>query len=233
MSRLAVGGPAGYPGSPAPLRAGVVLAAVALPLAALVLAIQVLASAPYLRFALTRPGYPADPGFSREERLALALPSTRFIVRRDPPRVLEELRHRGAPLYTPAEITHLVDVRTVIAGLHRAALLLALLALAALALRPRAFRAGLARGLRAGGLLLLAGLLGLGLAVTLAWEASFTWMHRLFFAEGTWQFARDAALIRLFPDRFWYDTALLLVGLMALQGWVALWIGRRLRPGPR
>lgn len=231
MRRISRGDHAADPRPPAPPLAGVVLAALGLPLAALVLAIQVLASGPYLRFALTRPGYPADPGFSREERLALALPSTRFIVRRDPPRALEELRHRDAPLYTPAEIEHLVDVRRVVAGLHRSALLLGLLALATLALRPRALRAGLARGLRAGGLLLLAGLLGLGLAVTLAWDASFTWMHRLLFAEGTWQFARDAALIRLFPDRFWYDTALLLVGLMALQGLAALWIGRRLRPG--
>lgn len=214
-----------------PGRAAVVLTALALPLIALVLAIQVLASGPYLRWTLTRPGYPADPAFTTKERLALALPSTVYIVRRDPPERLAALEHRGAPLYTAAEVSHLEDVRRVIGHLRLAALLLALAALAALAARPRAFRAGLTRGLRAGSLLLLGFLAGLALAVTLAWNWAFTTMHRVFFAEGTWQFSADSALIRLFPDAFWYDTAVALVGLMALQGLAALLLGRRLGRG--
>lgn len=216
---------------PAPRASARLLAALALPLLALALAIQALASGPYLRWALTRPGYPADPAFSAEERLALALPSTRFILRRDPPRVLEALAHRGAPLYTAAELSHLEDVRRVVARLRLTALLLGLAALAALAARPRALRAGLAGGLKAGGLLLLGGLTALALAVTLAWDWAFTTMHRVFFAEGTWQFSADSALIRLFPDAFWYDTAVALVGLMALQGLAALLLGRRLGRG--
>lgn len=213
-----------------PSALAVILATLAFPICALTLAIQLLAGTDYVRWTMARSGYPASPGFSREERLTAAVPSTRFILGAEPPETLAALDLRGAPLYQAAEIAHLVDVRRVIGRIRLAGLLLAAAALILLALRPRALRLGLARALSAGGMLLLGFLLVLGLGILVDWEAAFTGMHRLFFAEGTWQFAADAALIRLFPDRFWYDTALALVGLLTLQGLAALAAAHALRP---
>lgn len=213
-----------------PSALAVILATLAFPICALTLAIQLLAGTDYVRWTMARSGYPASPGFSREERLHAAVPSTRFILGAESPETLAALDLRGAPLYQAAEIAHLVDVRRVIGRIRLTGLFLAAAALILLARRPRALRLGLARALYAGGTVLLGFLLVLGLGILVNWEAAFTGMHRLLFAEGTWQFAADAALIRLFPDRFWYDTALALVGLLALQGLVALAAAHALRP---
>jgi len=213
-----------------PSALAVLLGALALPVCALVLAIQLLAGPDYLRWTMARPGYPDSPGFSSEERLAAALPSTAFILGAGSAETLAALEHRGVPLYQAAEIDHLVDVRQVIGGIRLSGLFLAAAALILLALRPRGLRLGLARAMAAGSKLLLGFLLLLGLAILVDWDLAFTTMHRLFFADGTWQFAADSALIRLFPDRFWYDTALALVALLALQGLAALAAARVLRP---
>lgn len=208
----------------------VFLAALAVPVCILAVAIQLLAGTDYVRWMMARPGYPASPGFSSEERLAFAVPSTRFILDQTAPETLAALEHGGVALYQAGEVAHLLDVRRVIGRIRHLALLLSVAALVLLILRPRALRIGLARSLAAGGMLTLALLLLLGLAILSAWDAAFTGMHRLLFADGTWQFEADSALIRLFPDRFWYDTALVLVGLLTVQGLAALAVGRALRP---
>lgn len=213
-----------------PMALAVLLAVLSFPVCALAVAIQLLVGTDYVRWTMARPGYPPSPGFSREERLAMAVPSTRFILSQDPPELLAALSHRNAPLYQADEIAHLLDVRQVVGRIRWLALLLATAALALLALRPRSLRVGLTRALAAGGALALGLLFLLGLAILVAWDAAFTAMHRLFFAAGTWQFGADSALIRLFPDRFWYDTALVLVGLLALQSLAALAASWALRP---
>lgn len=213
-----------------PSALAVTLAALAVPVCALAVAIQLLAGTGYVRWMMARPDYPPSAGFSSEERLAFAVPSTRFIINQEPHETLAALDHGGASLYQAGEIAHLLDVRRVIGRIRYLALLLAVAALVLLGLRPRALRIGLARSLAAGGMLTLVLLLLLGLAILSAWDVAFTGMHRLLFADGTWQFGADSALIRLFPDRFWYDTALVLVGLLAAQGLAALVAGRALRP---
>ena len=53
--------------------------------------------------------------------------------------------------------------------------------------------------------------LALGIVFTLigvlAFDALFTWMHGLFFAEGTWQFSWDSLLILALPPGFWMGCA--------------------------
>lgn len=212
-----------------PIAVAVLLAALAVPVGALAVAIQLLAGTDYVRWMMDRPGYPPSPGFSSEERLSFAVPSTRFMLNQEPPETLAALERGGAALYQAGEIAHLLDVRRVVGRIRQLALLLSVAALVLLVLRPRALRIGLARSLAAGGALTLALLLLLGLSIVTAWDLAFTGMHRLLFADGTWQFGADSALIRLFPDRFWYDTALVLVGLLAMQGLAALAVARALR----
>lgn len=132
------------------------------------------------------------------------------------------------------EVAHLRDVRAVIRWLMRAALLgLAALGLAAaLAVRRRAAGRRLRTSLGRGGLLALAlvGLAGAGVAV--GWERTFVLFHRVLFPQGNWAFPADSLLIQLFPDRFWFEAAVALVGLTLVEAAaLALW-GRGGRRAP-
>jgi integral membrane protein (TIGR01906 family) len=86
---------------------------------------------------------------------------------------------------------------------------------------------------RRGRLLLTAALavgvvaLVLGVFFAVAFETAFAAFHMVFFPEGTWQFGPDSNLIRLFPEPFWFEVALL-AGLSILIGAaVAGWLARR------
>ena len=51
------------------------------------------------------------------------------------------------------------------------------------------------------------------LLVLLAWNWFFIAFHGVFFDAGTWTFNWSDSLIRLFPDKFWFDAGVLLVVL--------------------
>jgi integral membrane protein (TIGR01906 family) len=114
----------------------------------------------------------------------------------------------------------MVDVKRVLWALLRAgsaAGLIAVAATATLGARPATrFRAPAAL---LGGSVLLLGLLGgVGGLMLVRWDVFFTGFHELFFPSGTWTFPYSETLIRLFPVRFWMDVALVIVGLLVLQG---------------
>ncbi len=202
--------------------------ALAVPLVLITLNVRLLASEAALRLEYGRPGFPAAPGFTDEERMALAGPSTLFLVRPITTAELAALEHEGAPLYTAEEIGHLVDVRRLVRRLS----VLGALSMAVILIGAVAWRMGRLDGyggaVERGGwwAVALVALVGLGFGV--AWRAVFTGFHELFFPPGTWQFPADSGLIRLFPERFWFDTAAALAGLAAIEGVVVARIGRHL-----
>jgi integral membrane protein (TIGR01906 family) len=74
------------------------------------------------------------------------------------------------------------------------------------------------KGLQRGGILTL-GLLGLiVLLAVAAFNSIFVIFHEIFFKAGTWTFLFSDTLIRLFPERFWQDTFLMVGGLSVLLG---------------
>ena len=89
-------------------------------------------------------------------------------------------------------------------------------------------RRAIGRALARGGWLTIGLVLLVGLGLGLAWPWLFTTFHQVFFPGGNWQFPEDSGLIRLFPEQFWYDTALVLAGLAALEGLLAVGLGRAL-----
>jgi hypothetical protein len=82
--------------------------------------------------------------------------------------------------------------------------------LAALSFR-RATRAAAADAPFAGGLAAIAILLLLVAFVVLGWSTFFTWPYEIFFPAGNPTFDYGTSLIRLFPEKFWFDGGLLLV----------------------
>jgi len=72
-----------------------------------------------------------------------------------------------------------------------------------------------------------AGALVLAAFFALAFNAAFAAFHALFFRSGTWQFGPDSNLIRLFPEPFWFEVALLAGASIVLGALVAAWLARR------
>jgi integral membrane protein (TIGR01906 family) len=86
------------------------------------------------------------------------------------------------------------------------------------------YRAALARG----GWLMVILAVSIILFVLLAFGVIFVWFHQVFFEAGTWSFFYSDSLIRLFPERFWRDTFLIVAGLPALVGAaMGYFLGRR------
>jgi len=52
-------------------------------------------------------------------------------------------------------------------------------------------------------LLVVAVLIALGIWAAVDFDGLFTWMHTLFFAQGSWLFDANSLLITLFPEAFW------------------------------
>ena len=118
-----------------------------------------------------------------------------------------------APLLSAGERSHLVDVGTLL----RAVLVAGLGGLLALAIARTRRRAWLRVAIRDGAVLIVGGALAAAAAFTLAFDATFTFFHGLFFAAGTWTFnpATDR-LVQLYPEDFWVLAALLFC--LALAG---------------
>ena len=197
-------------------------------------AVRLLATDQYLAVEYNRPDFPPDGfGFDYADRLNFASATVRYMRDGLGLNTLAELRWNNQPLYNERELIHMHDVQNVFQAtslVWMLALNLGLLAAFALGWR-RENRPALATGLKRGGLLTVGLVGGVGLLAVTGWQLWFDTFHRLFFAPGTWTFNASEALIRLVPEKFWFDTALSLAGLslagglvVALIGW--LWIKR-------
>jgi len=117
------------------------------------------------------------------------------------------------PLLSAGERSHLVDV----GSLLRVVLVAGLGGLIVLALARTRRRAWLRVAIRDGAALIAGGALVAAAAFTLAFDATFSFFHGLFFAAGTWTFnpATDR-LVQLYPQEFWTLAALLFCLALAL-----------------
>lgn len=178
-----------------------------------------------LYFALEyhRTDFPADYyGFTTADRIKYAPYAVDYMLYAKPLAYLGDLRFEdGTPFYNERELQHMDDVQRVtqvafgvwIGVLAGQALIGVILWQTPLLLR----------GVLIGGSLLTLGLLSVGAAgVLLAWDRFFTLFHQLFFADGTWVFAYSDSLIRLYPPRFWQDSALNIGAFMAVGALVIL-----------
>ena len=123
-----------------------------------------------------------------------------------------------APLLSASERSHLVDV----GALLRAVLVAGLGGLITLAAARTRRRAWLRVAIRDGAVLIVGGALVAAAAFTLAFDATFSFFHGLFFAAGTWTFnpATDR-LVQLYPQEFWTLAALLFCLALALLSFAA------------
>jgi integral membrane protein (TIGR01906 family) len=211
-----------------------VLLALFYPVILLVLAVRAVTSPLFLWVEYNRPGFPGDGyGFSTDDRMTYGSYTVDYLSNWAGPRYLGDLVNRsGDSLFKDGEVSHMADVKLVILSAFGAGALLIVLSIVAIAYLRRKSTGGVRRGLFAGSIVSLAIILGLAALAVLGWQQFFTEFHRIFFASGSWTFALEDTLIRLFPGQFWIDSGIVIAGLVLLASLLTLiltWPTRRRR----
>ncbi len=170
-----------------------------------------------IRYEYGKPGFPPDRyGFTKAERLRLGIIGLKSVTTPNGMQALKDARlSDGRPAFNQREISHMQDVRNLVAKLQALWVALAALALAATAISWKEARTAWGRG-GALTILLLAALFG---ATLLDFGDLFVEFHHVFFQGSTWIFPETDTLIRLYPFPFWYDAA---VAVGAVAGITAL-----------
>ena len=207
-----------------------------IPLALIGLGLRILLSPLFLRIEYNMPYFPPDDyGFTKADRLKWAPYAVDYLVNSAEISYLGDLKFEdGTPLYHKRELSHMVDVKTVVQNAlsvwYTALLLLALLGIWSWRGDwTQLYRQGLMRGgwLMVGLAVVIGVIAVIGIAINPdIFFSFFTAFHHLFFTGDSWLFSFSDTLIRLFPIRFWQD-AFLWVAIIALGGGVALGLGFR------
>ncbi len=194
-------------------------------------AVRILLAPAYTRTLVIAADAPALTGLSAEQTLSLAEEVRAYVVG-TPDATLPATLADGRPAFDEKAVAHLDDVRDVMDGARAATVVAGVLAAAGFGvLAWRRNDAVFTLALRVAGLA-LAGLVILALLVGLLdFDRLFAGFHELFFEAGTWQFAADALLIRIFPEPFWAASGVawgvLLLAAAAACGLFSRFVGRR------
>lgn len=178
----------------------------------------------FLSFEYHRPDMHEDPyGFTLEDRLRWGPLGIEYLVTGADISLLGDLRfENGNPLFSARELQHMVDVKTVTQGAFFVlAAALIIVPLCALYLWRTDRRNQLVDALLRGAIFTLGGIVSVIFGAVVAWDMFFSLFHRLFFADGTWVFYTSDTLIRLYPEKFWFDTALI-IGVAVIGGALAI-----------
>lgn len=218
----------------------------AVPLLLTIGSVRLVMSNLFLQLEYNRPGFPADMyGFTREDRLAYAPFAIAYLL--DPSKDITYLSDLRLPrdnvpvrtcivdpedpslclMYNERELRHMVDVKVLTQYTYLLGIVTAVLTGIAVPYLWRTSRADLHFALFRGSILTLT-IIGTIIVVALfAWDAFFTGFHTLFFEGDSWLFYYSDTLIRLFPEQFWFDAALLIGSLTSLGTVVLLWFSQR------
>jgi integral membrane protein (TIGR01906 family) len=190
------------------------LVVLALPVCLILTSTRLLVQDWYPGYEYAKPDFPRDRyGFTQDQRLQLETVVFHYLNAPQPVdqaiQMLRELRmpYGNGSLFTPDEISHMVDVKRVYDSASRVqvvSLAIVLVGLLFLLVRPATRVMGY-NALFGGGLLTLGLLLVLGLFIVLGFDTFFVQFHAVFFPQGNWTFDYSDSLIRLMPERFFYD----------------------------
>lgn len=198
------------------------LVGIALPVALVLGAVFAVASDALIRHEYSKPDFPADvytsnSGYAlpREEREALARLGLQSVLQPDGIRLLEEARFEqtGGLAFNEREIRHMRDVNVLFQG-ARGVLwgAVAVVVAGSGLLLGLGERRALARSLWLSSVTSLVLFVGLGLLIAVGFNVFFTAFHRVFFEGDTWLFLNSDTLIRIYPQKFWFDVSLYLSG---------------------
>lgn len=198
--------------------------AAALPVVLALTNVRLMLTPLYINWEYNLRDFPADPyGFTREDRLKYSAIALDYLLNDAGIEFLGDLAlpedkianpDSGLRMYNDRELKHMLDVKIVVKGTMAVWVVSSLLlaaAVVALAWQPET-RPLLRSGLLAGSGITAGLLVGLGLFIGLGFDTFFVLFHRVFFEGDTWLFRWSDTLIRLFPEKFWFDVFVLIAG---------------------
>jgi integral membrane protein (TIGR01906 family) len=220
------------------------LISILVPIGLVIGAIRIVLNPWYPKFEYRTPWFPADPyGFTRAERDQYASIAIEYLNTSKDISLLMDLRFppgQTAPpvsclemtdcnlMYNDREIHHMIDVKYVLGIILPTgyAVITGLVLLGLWAWKGNWWKV-YKSALRNGGWLMILILATMIVMVAGLFDWFFTIFHELFFSSGTWQFYTSDTLIRLFPERFWMDTFIIVGAIAALGGIALILIGNR------
>jgi integral membrane protein (TIGR01906 family) len=201
----------------------------ALPVLLVLASIRVVMTPMFLSFEYMRADFPEDVyGFTREDRLTYAPYAVDYLLNGEGITYLSDLRFPdGTSLYNARELHHMRDVKAVTQIAFFVAVVMGIGAIVVSVVLRRFSGRSMWQGLFSGSVVTLAIIAAIVIAAVINWDFFFTGFHTLFFTSGSWRFAYSDTLIRLFPEQFWFDAALLIGGLTTLGAAIILVISWR------
>ncbi len=210
------------------------LVALAMPAFIVLLWVRIIWNPWFVMWEYSRPGFPPDQyGFTNQQRIEYILQWVDYYNGNQSPeegaKFFNELRlpDTGGPVYTEYDVQHMIDVRYVLDAAWRVLVVSAVVVVGGLLalLIPRQTRRDGYAAVFMGGLITSLLLAAISLFVLLSWRTFFITFHEVLFPAGGWTFDWTSTLIRIFPDRFWFDAAILVVGIPLVTGIVVALIG--------
>lgn len=210
------------------------LVIVTTPIVLTMLAVRLVMTPAFMQFEYTRPGFPADLfGFTTEERLQYGPFLTEYLLNDETVLFLADLRlprDRVPPdvciiaaeddtlchMFNERELRHMVDVKVVARASLRVGWISALVMTAGAVFLFLNDRKRFWQGFLGGGGLTLTLIVTIIAGALLAWDTFFTGFHTIFFEGDTWLFRYSDTLIRLFPEQFWFDAAVVIGACVTL-----------------
>jgi integral membrane protein (TIGR01906 family) len=208
---------------------------VAVPILLTVGAVRLVMSPWFLYVEYNRPGFPEDPfGFTTEQRLQYAPPAVTYLTNAEDISYLENLRlpRDLAPIniceiapenpslcyqFNDRELKHMEDVKVVTRGTFQLGLITLIITIPSIVFLWQQSPAFLRVALHSGSVLTFSLIAVIILMAITAWDVFFTGFHQIFFEGDTWLFRYSDTLIRLFPEQFWFDAAIV-IGAMVIIG---------------
>lgn len=199
---------------------------VAVPLILILLSVRLVMSPLFLQIEYNRSGFPEDTyGFTTQDRLDYAPYALNYLLNDADISYLGDLTFPdGSPLYNASELYHMEDVKVVTRIAYF--ILIGVLGLFAVTIfgmwRQKSMRNDLRTGLFSGALFTICLIASIIFFAVFAWDFFFDTFHGIFFESGTWRFAFSDTLIRLFPEQFWFDAALVIGGITLTTAFIIL-----------
>ena len=208
----------------------VIILALFIPYILLMSGIRLITTPAFPAMEYQRSGFPQDQfGFTVQERTKWSEYAVRYLTNDKDISYLGNLQDMtGKKLFTPDELSHMVDVKEVV---RNASMVLYVFGGMSIAILVWFVVMGqwdsLRRSLNTGGWITI-GLLGALLVfLAVSFDKLFEYFHRLFFQDGTWTFSESSTLIRLFPFEFWRDAFVLVIGFALIIGVLLVLVTRK------
>jgi integral membrane protein (TIGR01906 family) len=204
---------------------------IALPVLLTVANVRLIMMPAFLSFEYNRADFPVDVyGLTTQDRLNYAPYAIDYLLNGEDISYLGNLQFpEGTTMYNDQELHHMRDVKSVMQATFFIGVIGGILAAAVMFVLWRQARLALRRSLRDGSLLTIGIIVTIVVLAITSWDVFFTSFHNLFFAQGTWVFLYSDTLIRLFPEQFWFDAALLIGSLTTFEALVIFVLSWRWR----